>query len=100
MVRSPARASSCLGNALRDSGHNRVPEPPERMTGVMTGSLLMAATCVRGGRKASKGARKPLILAQNQGLGDLALGEILPGENLALFHTGLVERVSGGAHSA
>jgi hypothetical protein len=25
-----------LGYALRETGHNRVPEPPERMTGINT----------------------------------------------------------------
>ena len=33
MVRSPVRASSCLGSSSRDSGQRRVPAPPERITG-------------------------------------------------------------------
>jgi hypothetical protein len=33
MVSLPTRASSCLGYCSRESGHRRVPEPPERMTG-------------------------------------------------------------------
>ena len=35
MERSPSRLRNCLGKASRDSGHSRVPEPPERMTGIM-----------------------------------------------------------------
>ena len=31
---SPTSGSSCLGYSSRDSGHSRVPEPPERTTGV------------------------------------------------------------------
>jgi hypothetical protein len=30
---SPTRLSSCLGYFSRDSGHKRVPEPPDRTTG-------------------------------------------------------------------
>ena len=35
MVLSPAKGKYCLGYALRDSGQRRVPEPPERITGVI-----------------------------------------------------------------
>jgi hypothetical protein len=33
MVRELVRASSCLGNNALETGHRRVPEPPERITG-------------------------------------------------------------------
>ena len=33
MVRSPVSARSCFGSSSRDSGHRRVPAPPERITG-------------------------------------------------------------------
>jgi hypothetical protein len=29
-----------LGRPARDSGHSRVPEPPERMTGLMVGDVM------------------------------------------------------------
>jgi hypothetical protein len=31
-VREPVRARNCFGVAFRDSGHSRVPAPPERMS--------------------------------------------------------------------
>ena len=37
MVWSPTSGSSCFGYSSRDSGHRRVPEPPERMTGISMG---------------------------------------------------------------
>jgi hypothetical protein len=40
MVAPPPGASICLGRPLRDSGQSRVPEPPDRMTGVMRRSAL------------------------------------------------------------
>jgi hypothetical protein len=35
IVASPASARNCLGLAAVDIGHNRVPPPPERITGVI-----------------------------------------------------------------
>ena len=35
MESSPTSDRNCLGKASRDSGHNRVPEPPDRMTGII-----------------------------------------------------------------
>jgi hypothetical protein len=31
---------SCLGKLSRETGQRRVPEPPERMTGIMAESLM------------------------------------------------------------
>jgi hypothetical protein len=33
MVREVSSGNNCLGIAARESGHKRVPLPPERMTG-------------------------------------------------------------------
>jgi hypothetical protein len=35
MVSSAVSASNCLGVSGVDIGHNRVPDPPERMTGMI-----------------------------------------------------------------
>ena len=35
MVLSPAKDKYCLGYSLRDSGQRRVPDPPERITGII-----------------------------------------------------------------
>ena len=35
MVRSETSGQSCLGKLSRETGHSRVPEPPDRMTGTM-----------------------------------------------------------------
>ena len=45
MVRSLVSGSNCLGRCERERGQSRVPDPPERMTGVimvveMTGSMV------------------------------------------------------------
>ena len=37
MLRLPVSGRNCLGCAAVDNGHSRVPEPPERMTGMMAG---------------------------------------------------------------
>ncbi len=37
IVRSPTSGSSCFGYSSRESGQRRVPEPPERMTGISMG---------------------------------------------------------------
>src|SRR5215471_5883908 len=42
-VRVPMSGKSCLGYSSRDSGHSRVPAPPERMTGVSTPCDLAAS---------------------------------------------------------
>ncbi len=34
IVRSPTSGSSCFGYSSRESGQRRVPEPPERITGM------------------------------------------------------------------
>ena len=34
-VRADTSGHSCLGNVSRDTGHSRVPEPPDRMTGTI-----------------------------------------------------------------
>ena len=34
MVLLPASGKYCLGYSVRDSGQRRVPEPPERITGI------------------------------------------------------------------
>ena len=35
IVLSPTSGKYCLGYCLRESGQSCVPEPPERMTGIM-----------------------------------------------------------------
>jgi hypothetical protein len=35
-----------LGNASRETGHRRVPEPPDRMTGINMGEGLIGANRV------------------------------------------------------
>ena len=35
MVRSPPSLWNCLGESRRDSGHRRVPTPPDMMTGTI-----------------------------------------------------------------
>jgi hypothetical protein len=42
----PASDKNCLGNALRDSGHSREPDPPDRMTGVMRVSAILKPTSI------------------------------------------------------
>ena len=39
-VRSESSGQSCLGKLSRDTGQSRVPEPPERMTGMMEEVLM------------------------------------------------------------
>ena len=39
-VRSDISGQSCLGKLSRETGHKRVPEPPDRMTGTMRGSFM------------------------------------------------------------
>src|SRR5580765_9008310 len=39
IVRAPVSGSSCFGYSSRDSGHSRVPAPPDRMTGVIMPSV-------------------------------------------------------------
>ena len=36
MVRAPASAWNCLGRASVESGHSRVPEPPDMITGTIS----------------------------------------------------------------
>ena len=35
MLSGPSRLRNCLGFSRVESGHNRVPEPPDKMTGVI-----------------------------------------------------------------
>src|SRR6056297_1778567 len=39
---SPVRRNSCFGFPAREAGHSRVPEPPQRMTGMITASVVLA----------------------------------------------------------
>ena len=41
-VWSEISGQSCLGKLSRETGQSRVPEPPERMTGMMGVSLMRA----------------------------------------------------------
>ncbi len=41
MVCLLVRASSCLGYISRDNGQSRVPAPPERITGITVGQVLL-----------------------------------------------------------
>jgi hypothetical protein len=41
IVWGSVRLSSCLGRSARDSGHSRVPDPPDRMMGVMRRLLFI-----------------------------------------------------------
>ena len=38
--RSDSNGQSCFGKLSRETGHSRVPEPPERMTGTMVWLLM------------------------------------------------------------
>jgi len=35
MVRSEIRGQNCLGKLSRDTGHKRVPDPPDKITGTI-----------------------------------------------------------------
>jgi hypothetical protein len=52
------RSSSCFGCSARDSGHNRVPEPPDRMMGTIgVGSLTGAhGIAETGSAEANRGS--------------------------------------------
>src|SRR5690606_24110919 len=54
-LRSPTRGWNCLGCVSRDSGHSRVPEPPERMTGVI---VSMGRILAPGPARPSAGKRR------------------------------------------
>ena len=41
----PSSGANCLGSALRESGHRRVPLPPHRTTGWMVGLVFMITRC-------------------------------------------------------
>ena len=41
MALSPARGKYCLGYSLRDNGQRHVPEPPERITGIILDNMLI-----------------------------------------------------------
>jgi hypothetical protein len=40
IVRSDTSGQSCLGKLSRDTGHSRVPEPPDRITGTIRFSVM------------------------------------------------------------
>jgi hypothetical protein len=40
IVRSETKAQSCLGKLSRDTGHSRVPEPPDKITGTIRLSVI------------------------------------------------------------
>jgi hypothetical protein len=42
---SSKKRMNCLGYMARDSGHRRVPEPPERMTGTIALMQTLASRC-------------------------------------------------------
>ena len=44
MLSAPPSAKNCFGRSPRDSGHNRVPAPPERMTGTIGRGVGVALT--------------------------------------------------------
>src|SRR5688572_6945799 len=89
-VRSLSRVRNCLGSDLRDMGHNRVPEPPHRITGWMRlltryssdmkialtgagGFIGSALRPVLGGHELYKvDAREPRILAGTHAVVHLA----------------------------
>jgi hypothetical protein len=41
MLSGPKRLRNCLGFSGVESGHNRVPEPPDKMTGVICAFCVM-----------------------------------------------------------
>src|SRR3546814_5353269 len=49
MVSSPASGRNCLGKASRDSGHRRVPEPPDSRTGRSHGSCSDIVDSIENG---------------------------------------------------
>ena len=52
---------NCLGKLSRDTGHSRVPEPPDRMTGTTSPPALPAAA-VQSGAEASASMVVPTSL--------------------------------------
>jgi len=44
MVLSPTKGKYCLGYCLRDSGQSRVPEPPERITGIILDNVCLTSS--------------------------------------------------------
>ena len=40
-------AKNCLGHSARDIGHSRVPDPPDRITGVIFALLAIASVLYR-----------------------------------------------------
>ena len=47
IVRSETNAQSCLGKLSRDTGHSRVPEPPDRITGTIRLSVMAYIQLIR-----------------------------------------------------
>ena len=44
MVLSPTKGKYCLEYCLRDSGQSRVPEPPERITGIILDNVCLTSS--------------------------------------------------------
>ncbi len=47
MVLSPTKGKYCLGYCLRDKGQSLVPEPPERITGIMLDNIKFIVLIMR-----------------------------------------------------
>ena len=64
-VSSPTSGRNCFGWASRDSGHSRVPEPPERSTG-MSAVMGLQSNGIRASKRqpGGYGAMKPPIHAR------------------------------------
>ncbi|GBQ42335.1 hypothetical protein AA18890_1511 [Komagataeibacter europaeus LMG 18890] len=46
IVRRETNGQNCLGNELRETGHNRLPLPPDRITGITGVEAGCDAACV------------------------------------------------------
>jgi hypothetical protein len=58
MVDAPANGRSCFGYSDRDIGHRRVPEPPDRITGLMRLSDTLAFRRMSGMYSIARSRRK------------------------------------------
>ena len=80
---------SCLGKLSRETGQSRVPEPPERITGMIAGVSVICAECAsrQGGSPPSVRCAKAFFQSM------LLLAECAPqgGARIALHITGLVQ---------
>src|SRR5690606_12573914 len=48
MLRGPIRFKNCFGRSAVDTGHSLVPEPPDRITGVMRSGWIILSTSYHG----------------------------------------------------